>query len=52
MPWGGYGGYYGGTYPVYTQTVVMPATQVDDETTIAMFVDPTGNTFGVYGPVG
>jgi len=33
-------------------SVVMPATQVDDETTIAMFVDPTGNTFGVYGPVG
>jgi predicted enzyme related to lactoylglutathione lyase len=33
-------------------SVVMPATQVDPETTIAMFVDPTGNTFGVYGPVG
>ncbi|MBW8884939.1 MAG: hypothetical protein JF612_09235 [Planctomycetia bacterium] len=26
VPWGGYGGYYGGTYPVFTQTVVMPAT--------------------------
>jgi hypothetical protein len=25
---------------------------VDPETTIAMLVDPTGNTFGVYGPVG
>jgi uncharacterized protein len=33
-------------------SVVMPATQVDPETTIAMLVDPTGNTFGVYGPVG
>jgi hypothetical protein len=33
-------------------SVVMPATQVDPETTIAMFTDPTGNTFGVYGPVG
>jgi len=31
--------------------VVMPATQVDGETQIAMFTDPTGNTFGLYGPV-
>jgi predicted enzyme related to lactoylglutathione lyase len=31
--------------------VVMPAMQVDDETQIAMFADPTGNTFGLYGPV-
>jgi predicted enzyme related to lactoylglutathione lyase len=31
--------------------VVMPAMQVDDETQIAMFTDPTGNTFGLYGPV-
>jgi predicted enzyme related to lactoylglutathione lyase len=29
----------------------MPAMQVDDETQIAMFTDPTGNTFGLYGPV-
>jgi len=33
-------------------SIVMPATQVDPETTIAMLTDPTGNTFGVYGPVG
>jgi hypothetical protein len=26
VPLGGYGGYYGGYYPVYTQSVVMPAT--------------------------
>jgi predicted enzyme related to lactoylglutathione lyase len=31
--------------------VVVPAMQVDDETQIAMFTDPTGNTFGLYGPV-
>ena len=31
-------------------SVVMPAMQVDPETSIAMFTDPTGNTFGVYGP--
>jgi uncharacterized protein len=31
--------------------LVMPAMQVDDETQIAMFTDPTGNTFGLYGPV-
>jgi predicted enzyme related to lactoylglutathione lyase len=29
----------------------MPPMQVDDETRIAMFADPTGNTFGVYGPL-
>jgi predicted enzyme related to lactoylglutathione lyase len=32
-------------------SVAMPAMQVDDETQIAMLVDPTGNTFGLYGPV-
>jgi predicted enzyme related to lactoylglutathione lyase len=32
-------------------SVAMPAMQVDDETQIAMIVDPTGNTFGVYGPL-
>jgi uncharacterized protein len=32
-------------------SVVMPPMQVDDETRIAMFADPTGNTFGVYGPL-
>jgi uncharacterized protein len=32
-------------------SVVMPAMQVDEETQIAMFADPTGNTFGLYGLV-
>jgi predicted enzyme related to lactoylglutathione lyase len=31
-------------------TVVMPAMKVDDETEIAMFNDPQGGTFGLYGP--
>ena len=26
VPFGGYGGYYGGYYPVYTQTIILPAT--------------------------
>jgi predicted enzyme related to lactoylglutathione lyase len=32
-------------------SVIMPAMQVDDETQIAMFADPTGNAFGLYGPL-
>jgi predicted enzyme related to lactoylglutathione lyase len=30
--------------------IVMPAMKVDEETEIAMFTDPRGNTFGLYGP--
>ena len=30
--------------------VVMPAMKVDEETEIAMFTDPQGGTFGLYGP--
>jgi len=29
-------------------TVIMPSMQVDDHTTIALFADPQGTTFGVY----
>ena len=30
-------------------TVVMPAMKVDEHTEIAMFNDPQGGTFGLYG---
>ncbi len=30
-------------------TIVMPAMKVDEETEIAMFTDPQGGTFGLYG---
>ena len=30
-------------------SIVMPAMKVDEETEIAMFTDPRGGTFGLYG---